>query len=155
MSQSSPVSIQASFARRCQHINARGHRCRMFAAGPEEGLCRHHLGRLQAERARNDEAVAELLGPLEDFSSPANVNFYLGNLLKLMARKKIDRRDALAQAYICQLLLNTFPHMHRELKSEDGQEGIHLLLHTIAHSQKALPDAPDSVGSPADPPVVA
>ena len=123
----------------------------MFAADPEEGLCPHHLGRLQAERAKNDEAVAELLGPLEDFSSPASVNFFLGNLLKLMARKRIDRRDALAQAYICQLLLNTFPHIRRELESGDGPEGIQLLLDSIANSQKALPDAPDSTtGSPAE-----
>lgn len=78
--------------------------------GPQEGLCPHHLGRLQAERARDDETLAELLGPLEDFSSPANVNFFLGNLLKLMARKRIDRRDALAQAYICQFLLNLSAH---------------------------------------------
>lgn len=122
----------------------------MFAADPEQGLCPHHLGRLQAERARNDEAVAELLGPLEDFSSPASVNFFLGNLLKLMARKKIDRRDALAQAYICQLLLNTFPHMRRELQSQDGPEGIQLLLDAIANPQKALLDAPSSSLPPAD-----
>jgi hypothetical protein len=122
----------------------------MFAADAGEGLCPHHLGRLQAERAKNDEAVAELLGPLEDFSSPASVNFFLGNLLKLMARKKIDRRDALAQAYICQLLLNTFPHMRRELESDDGPEGIQLLLDNIANSQKASPQAPDSGSSPAD-----
>ena len=127
----------------------------MFAADPVEGLCPHHLGRLQAERAKNDEAVAELLGPLEDFVSPASVNFYLGNLLKLMARKKIDRRDALAQAYICQLLLNTFPHMRRELESNDGPQGIQLLLDTIANSPKALPDAPDSSGSSADSPAAA
>lgn len=122
----------------------------MFAADPEEGLCPHHLGRLQAERAKNDEAVAELLGPLEDFSSPANVNFFLGNLLKLMARKKIDRRDALAQAYICQLLLNTFPHIRRELESENGPEGVQLLLDAIANSPKALPQAPDSGSSSAN-----
>jgi len=150
MSNSSPVSIQLPLAQRCNHINGRGHRCRMFAADPEEGLCPHHLGRLQAERAKNDEAVAELLGPLEDFSSPASVNFFLGNLLKLMARKKIDRRDALAQAYICQLLLNTFPHMRRELQSGDGPQGIQLLLDAIANPQKALPEAPASGSSSAD-----
>lgn len=122
----------------------------MFAAAAEEGLCPHHLGRLQAERAKNDEAVAELFGPLDDFCSPANVNLFLGNLLKLMARKKIDRRDALAQAYVCQLLLNTFPHMRRELESANGPEGIQLLLDAIADSQKALPEAPDSGSSPAD-----
>ena len=149
MSNSSPVSIQARYSQRCAHINGRGHRCRMFVADPEEDLCPHHLGRLQAERAKNDEALAELLGPLEDFSSPASVNFFLGNLLKLMARKRIDRRDALAQAYICQLLLNTFPHMRRELESGDGLEGIHPLLDTIANSQKASPDAPNSSRSPA------
>ena len=150
MSNSFPVSIKASVAPRCQHINARGHRCRMFAADAEEGLCPHHLGRLQAERAKNDEAVAELLGPLEDFSSPASVNFFLSNLLKLMARKKIDRRDALAQAYICQLLLNTFPHMRRDLESEDGPEGIQLLLDNVAQTQKTLPEAADSGSSLAD-----
>lgn len=123
----------------------------MFAADDEEGLCPHHLGRLQADRAKNDEAVAaELLGPLEDFCSPANVNFFLGNLLKLMARKRVDRRDALAQAYICQLLLNTFPHMRSELESDDGPEGIQLLLDNIANSQKASPQAPNSGSSPAD-----
>lgn len=150
MSNSSSVSIEVPLARRCSHINGRGHRCRMFAADAEEGLCPHHLGRLQAERAKNDEAVAELFGPLEDFSSPAGVNLFLGNLLKLMARKRIDRRDALAQAYICQLLLNTFPHMRRELESGGGSQGIELLLDTIANSQKALPEAPDSSGSPAN-----
>ena len=96
MSNSSPVSIQLPFAQRCNHINGRGRRCRMFVADAKKGLCPHHLVRLQAERAKNDEALAELRGPLEDFSSPANVNFFLGNLLKLKARKRIDRRDALA-----------------------------------------------------------
>ena len=136
MSNSSDVSIEVPLAKRCAHINGRGHRCRMFAADAEEGLCPHHLGRLQAERAKNDEALAELLGPLKDFSSPASVNFFLGNFLKLMARKRIDRRDALAQAYICQLLLNTFPHMRRELESNDGPEAVRLLLDTIANSQE-------------------
>src|SRR5919108_492932 len=143
MSNSPDVCIAVPLARRCAHVNCRGHRCRMFATGAQEGLCPHHLGRLQAERAKNDEALAELMGPLEDFSSPASVNLFLGNLLKQMARKRIDRRDALAQAYICQLLLNTFPHIHRELES-NGPESIQLLLGTIANSPKALPDAPDS-----------
>ncbi|HKW63150.1 MAG TPA: hypothetical protein VJN89_11435 [Candidatus Acidoferrum sp.] len=151
MLNASPVAVETLSTERCNHINARGHRCRMLVADPEEGLCPHHLGRLQAERARNDEAMAELLGPLDDFSSAANVNFFLGNLLKLMARKRIDRRDALAQAYICQLLLNTFPHMRRELESGNGPEGIQLMLDTIANSQKASPEPPDSGGgSPAD-----
>ena len=153
MSNSSPVSIQLPLAQRCNHINGRGHHCRMFEADAEEGRCPHHLGRLQAEQAKNDEALAELLGPLEDFSSPASVNFYLGNLLKLMARKKIDRRDALAQAYICQLLLNTFPHMRRELESKEGP--VQHLLDTIVNSQKASPEAVNSSGSPADSPAAA
>lgn len=144
MSNSSPASIAVPLAQRCSHINGRGHRCRMFAADAEEGLCPHHLGRLQAERAKNDEALAQLLGPLEDFSSPASVNFFLGNLLKLMARKRIDRRDALAQAYICQLLLNTFPHMRRESESQNAPEGMQLLLDDIANAQKASPEATDS-----------
>jgi hypothetical protein len=107
-----------------------------------DSLCPHHLNRLNAQRVKNDEAVAtEILGPIEDFSSPATVNFFLGNLLKQLVHKRVDGRNAIAQAYICQLLLNTFPHMQRELESDDGSEAYQLLLDTIAKSQKASPEA--------------
>ncbi len=145
MSNSLPVSIDAQSDQRCQHIDSRGHRCRMLTSGSHDSLCLHHLNRLKAERAKNDQAVAaDLLGPIEDFSSPATVNFFLGNLLKQLVHKRVRRRDALAQAYICQLLLNTFPAMQRELDSDSGAEACQLLLDSIAKSQRASVAPPPS-----------
>jgi hypothetical protein len=53
--------------------------------------------------------AADLLGEIDDFSTALSVNFFLGNLAKQLARKRIARRDAIALAYISQLLLNAFP----------------------------------------------
>jgi len=58
--------------------------------------------------------AAELLGGIRNFSTPDSVNRFLGNLVKQLARKRIARRDAIALAYVSQLLLNTFPAMQRQ-----------------------------------------
>jgi hypothetical protein len=63
--------------------------------------------------------AAELLGNIRNFSKPDSVNRFLGNLVKQLARKRIARRDAIALAYISQLLLNTFPAMQRQ-RDEDA-----------------------------------
>jgi hypothetical protein len=71
---------------------------------------------------QTDEAVAnELLSGVEDFSTAASVNRYLGNLLKQIARKRIHRRDAIAQAYVCQLLLNSLPALDRQRERENPE----------------------------------
>ncbi|HLZ52420.1 MAG TPA: hypothetical protein VKP61_16845 [Candidatus Acidoferrum sp.] len=47
------------------------------------------------------------------------VNQLLGNLVIQFARKRIERRDALALAYICQLLLNNLTPLKKELRGLD------------------------------------
>lgn len=106
---------------RCRHIDALGRRCRMFVATPPftstdlpdalqdqaAELCLHHA-RLLWRRHRVREAnAAELLASVSDFNDPASVNRFLGNLLKLVAVKRVPRRDGMALAYISQLLLNS------------------------------------------------
>ena len=94
----------------CKHISPAGRRCHMLSIG-DSGLCTVHLRRSQA--FPDSEAVAaELLGAVKDFSSAAQVNLFLGNLVKQMARKRIARRDAIALAYISQLLLNSLSAMN-------------------------------------------
>lgn len=143
MSNTNPVSIdtQSQSDQQCQHLDSRGHRSRMLISGSHDSLCQHHLNRIKAERAKNDQAVAAaLLGPIDDFSSPHSVNLFLGNLLKQLVHKRIDRRDAIAQAYLCQLLLNTFPHMLRVLDEEDEEddsEGSELLLKSLLEAARA------------------
>ncbi len=122
----------------------------MLASGGHDSLCPHHLHRLKAERAKNDQAVAaELLGSIEDFSSPDSVNLFLGNLLTQLVHKRIDRRDAIAQAYICQLLLNTFPHMQREFDAQKDAEGCEELLKSFFEARRASLAKQDSGGASA------
>jgi hypothetical protein len=112
----------------CQHINARGHRCRILPTD-DSGHCayhaRHcsghtHAGEVLAGEAPGDKAIsAELLDSIDDFTSAASVNLFLGNLVKQVVRKRISRRDAVALAYLCQLLLNSLSAMNRETSLPD------------------------------------
>jgi hypothetical protein len=121
----------------------------MLTSGGPDSLCPHHLNRLKAERAKNDQAVAAaLLGDIDDFSSADSVNLFLGNLLKELVHKRVDRRDAIAQAYLCQLLLNTFPHIQREFDLQRGAEGCEELLNSFLEARRASLAKQDSGGAP-------
>jgi hypothetical protein len=62
--------------------------------------------------------AADLLGDIHDFSTPASVNLFLSNLVKQLGCKRVARRDAIALAYISQLLLNSFPAFERAAEAE-------------------------------------
>ena len=110
-----PLSSRSS----CTYVNARGGRCRLFPPDANSSLCRHHQRLHLQQQRREDEAAAnELLGNIEDFSTAASVNAFLGNLVKQLARKRIARRDAIALAYISQLLLNSFTPLDRQLAAK-------------------------------------
>ena len=106
----------------CQHLDARGHRCRMLSASDGGELCAHHAQRLSRSTPANDVLTAELLSSIEDFSTAASVNQFLGNLTKQLVRKRIQRRDAIALAYLSQLLLNSLSAMSREEAQTEREE---------------------------------
>lgn len=62
--------------------------------------------------------AAELLGDIDSFTTADEVNLFLGNLVRQLARKRIARRDAIALAYISQLILTSQTAMARETASE-------------------------------------
>ena len=138
---------QSSLHPSCQHINARGHRCRMLAAPPRKSsadepqplLCPYHSARRTARAALPDpEALArELLRGVHQFSDAASVNRFLGNLLRQVARRRIPRRDALALAYISQLLINTLSPLQKERDDQRDTEAGHLLLQYVADARAA------------------
>ena len=98
----------------CRHIDGRGHRCRMLVMSIDADLCAHHAQRrLQAQRG-GETAASELLACVSDFSDAASVNRFLGTLVKQVTLKRIQRRDAVTLAYICQLLLNSLGAINRE-----------------------------------------
>jgi hypothetical protein len=114
-----PIVPESPALSPCQHINGRGHRCRMFTSDPNSTLCSHHVRKQSKARQLQNEATAnELLGNIEDFSTPDSVNVFLGNLVKQLAHKRIARRDAVALAYISQLLLNSLSALSRGRRPE-------------------------------------
>lgn len=104
----------------CQHINGRGHRCRMLIDKGHPSLCPYHLAQSNAKGAVPDPEIlaAELLGEIVNFTTADAVNLFLGNLVKQLARKRIARRDAIALAYLCQLLLNSLTPLWKEIEDE-------------------------------------
>ena len=132
MSAKSSTSVSTTIDHHCQHISPKGNRCHMLIDQnhrPANGakrptLCAYHAGRLRATvPAVDPEALAtELLGEIDDFSTAGSVNLFLGNLVKQLARKRIARRDAVALAYISQLLLNSLPALVREVEAENEAE---------------------------------
>ena len=106
----------------CQFQNARGQHCNMLidtnhrhGTGPAT-LCAFHAERLRAKVPLVDPEVlaAELLTDIDSFTTADEVNLFLGNLVKQLARKRIARRDAIALAYMSQLILTSQTSMARE-----------------------------------------
>ncbi|HXT76862.1 MAG TPA: hypothetical protein VN780_11275 [Candidatus Eisenbacteria bacterium] len=72
----------------------------------------------------------------KDFASPAFVNTFLGNIATALARKRIKRSDAVALAYVNQLILNSQAGIERENQGNLNYYG--LLIGIAAHSHRQL-----------------
>ena len=134
------TSSSTTLASQCQHISPKGRRCHMLIDTnhrPANGtarpaLCAYHAERLRATvPAVDPEVVAdELLTDISSFTTADEVNLFLGNLVRQLARKRIARRDAIALAYISQLILTSQTAMakeraaHEEAEDEAGVAGI-------------------------------
>jgi hypothetical protein len=112
------MSAKPLTANQCNHINARGRRCRMLSASDEESFCSHHLTQSAVSHPDGEALVAELLNSTGDLASAGDVNAFLGNVVKLRARRLIDRKDAIAFGYLSQLLLCTLSGMAKKLEAE-------------------------------------
>src|SRR5882757_908716 len=122
------MSSKQQVVEQCQHQNARGQRCHMLidqnhrpangAARP--ALCAYHADRLRATIPAVDPEVlgAELLDDINSFTTADEVNLFLGNLVRQLARKRIARRDAIALAYMSQLILTSQTAMAKEIEAE-------------------------------------
>lgn len=146
-----PVSANADSY--CQHISAKGRRCHMLidkhhrspSGEKRPPLCAYHANLLKAGSPAPDPEVvaAELLGSIVDFSTADAVNLFLGNLLKQLARERIARRDAVALAYVCQLLLNSLSALKRESEDDlDASAGQYLINDLIRSRAASRAEAP-------------
>jgi hypothetical protein len=140
------ASIDGPASGACQHIGNSGRRCHMLAADSNSSLCGHHARQqLKLQRRQHDAAARELLGGIEDFSIADSINLFLGNLVKQLARKRIARRDAIALAYISQLLLNSLTALDRQFEAEKDATAGQFLLNSLRNrAHDATSDVPNS-----------
>jgi hypothetical protein len=101
----------------CNHINARGRRCRLTFAPHHDSLCTHHLKQSAATQPDAATLAAELLDQTGDLATASEINALLGNVAKQFARKHIDRKDAIALGYLSQLLLWSLPDTEKALEA--------------------------------------
>jgi hypothetical protein len=131
------MSLKQQSDHQCHFQNARGQRCNMLidtnhrpANGADRPtLCAYHADRLRATIPAVDPEVlaAELLEDINSFTTADEVNLFLGNLVRQLARKRIARRDAIALAYISQLILTSQSAMTRQRAArEEADEGAEL-----------------------------
>jgi hypothetical protein len=128
MSAKSVTTVNATIDHQCQHISPKGRRCHMLVDQNQRRpngtarptLCAYHADRLKASVAAVDPEVlaAELLTDIDSFTTADEVNLFLGNLVRQLARKRIGRRDAIALAYISQLILTSQTAMAKERADE-------------------------------------
>ena len=147
MSQSETTSRPVTLTP-CRYINRRNQHCRLFSTIPNLELCPHHARQQQLRKQRlNDATAAELLGDMTDFSTPNAVNALLGNLVRQLARKRIQRRDAMAIAYVSQLLLSSMAALDRyedrqEARNNDGGP---FFGGPITFTRPEMPDSPGPI----------
>ena len=138
MSPKTNVSASTTVDLNCQHISPKGRRCHMLIDEhhlPANGagrptLCAYHTARLKAAVPVVDPEVlaAELLADIDSFTTADEVNLFLGNLVRQLARKRIARRDAIALAYISQLILTSRTAMVRETATEAEDDNLQRYL---------------------------
>jgi hypothetical protein len=112
------MSAKSIIVNQCSHVNARGRRCRMTIAPDHDSLCTHHLAQSGVSQPDPEALTRELLNSTGDLASVGEVNAFLGNVVKLRARRLIDRKDAVAFGYLSQLLLCTLTGMEKKFEEE-------------------------------------
>ncbi len=160
------MSPKQQIVDQCQFQNARGQRCHMLIdqnhrpvnGAARSTLCAYHADRLRANIPAVDPEVlaAELLDDINSFTTADEVNLFLGNLVRQLARKRIARRDAIALAYISQLILTSQTAMARERAAEEEavEKGEHdRLIAGLRQASRHLASLgnPQSAGAAAEP----
>lgn len=155
------TSASATTDSQCQHVSPKGQRCHMLidTARPPNGaqratLCAYHADRLKASVPAVDPEVlaAELLTDIDSFTTADEVNLFLGNLVRQLARKRIARRDAIALAYISQLILTSQTAMARQRADEPETESEGVLDTSSLNFAKEVANLPHAAISNRPPP---
>jgi hypothetical protein len=128
---------------RCTHRTANGRRCQAPFAPNHTALCAQHA--LQELQLHDSKIVTEeILGPLGDFRSAFAVNRALGKLFTITAENRIPVRNALALAYIGQLLLQSLRPLRSEAIETGGKMRMDAIINdAVLRLSNELPSVPN------------
>lgn len=99
---------------RCTILTSDGRRCSSLVYSGHSTLCHYHL-RQQLDDSPSEDIAADILDSIQNFQSATAVNAALGKILAMLAAGRIKRKDAIAMAYICQLLLQSLKGFKHEI----------------------------------------
>jgi len=97
-------------------------------------LCIYHA-RSEQQLLAADQAARQLVSLSGDFRTASDINHVLGKLFSLVAQNRIPRRNAVALAYIGQLLLQSLPEVRSEIKNTLGYRAWNATVHDALGDQ--------------------
>jgi hypothetical protein len=140
--------VTASDPCRCKFVTSDGRQCSLprWQEG-KRAFCRSH-SQQEDELFAPNRSAQELLSFSGEFKTFNEVNHVLGKLWTQLAKGKIPRSDAIALAYIGQLLLQSLHSVRNEVQSAQGytawKETLQEVLE-LAQSTKQCPETKVSI----------
>jgi hypothetical protein len=116
-----PALGPANNNHRCQFSFADGRSCRMLRWRKHRLYCLPHA-REEERLLAVDQVGCELASLSGEFNTVSDINHVLGKVFALLAHNRIARRDAIAYAYVGQLLLQTIPRVKSEVCEVLGRD---------------------------------
>jgi hypothetical protein len=118
----------------CSFPFSDGRTCRMPRWNKHRTLCIYHA-RSEQQLLAADQAARQLVSLSGDFRTASDINHVLGKLFSLVAQNRIPRRDAVALAYIGQLLLQSLPEVRNEIRNTLGYRAWNATVHDALGDQ--------------------
>lgn len=103
----------------CRFAFRDGRTCRLPRWNKHRTLCIYHA-RSEQPLLAADQAARQLVSLSGEFKTASDINHVLGELFSLVAQNRIPRRNAVALAYIGQLLLQSLPSVRSEISNALG-----------------------------------
>ena len=100
---------------RCTYSASDGRRCTSLTYPGHSFLCHQHLRKELDFAPPSEDVATDLLSSIQNFQSAAAINAALGKIFALLAAGRIKRQEAIAMAYICQLMLQSLKELKQEI----------------------------------------
>jgi hypothetical protein len=107
---------------RCDHRDRSGRRCRLTRAAGHPAFCTRHARKdAEGKVAPPNQLLADLQISNQDYDCAKFVNRLSSRILFGFLSNRISSRDAAVAGYLCQILVQTLPHLERDKKAAQAE----------------------------------